>query len=59
MSTFNLIRNSKVFFTTNVDSLGNVLATGANAVNTHEIQVLDGFTFSQNTNSDTVTITEI
>jgi hypothetical protein len=54
----NLVRNSKVFFTTNVDSLGNVLATGATAVNTHEIQVLDGFTFSQNTNSDTVTIME-
>jgi hypothetical protein len=54
----NLVRNSKVFFTTNVDSLGKVLATGANATNTHEIQVLDGFTFSQNTNSDTVTIME-
>ena len=54
----NLVRNSKVFFTTNVDSLGNVLATGFTAANTHEIQVLDGFTFSQNTNSDTVTIME-
>lgn len=54
----NLVRNSKVFFTTNVDALGNVLATGFDATNTHEIQVLDGFTFSQNTNSDTVTIME-
>ena len=54
----NLVRNSKVFFTTNVDSLGKVLATGFDATNTHEIQVLDGFTFSQNTNSDTVTIME-
>ena len=54
----NLVRNSKVFFTTNVDSLGKVLATGFDATNTHEIQVLDGFTFSQNTNSDTVTISE-
>jgi hypothetical protein len=54
----NLVRNSKVFFTTNVDSLGKVLASGFDATNTHEIQVLDGFTFSQNTNSDTVTISE-
>lgn len=54
----NLVRNSKVFFTTNVDSLGNVLASGFDATNTQEIQVLDGFTFSQNTNSDTVTISE-
>jgi len=54
----NLVRNSKVFFTTNVDSLGKVLATGADATNTQEIQVLDGFTFSQNTNSDTITIME-
>jgi hypothetical protein len=54
----NLVRNSKVFFTTNVDSLGKVLASGFDAVNTHEIQVLDGFTFSQKTNSDTVTIME-
>lgn len=54
----NLVRNSKVFFTTNVDSLGKVGTTGFTNTNTHEIQVLDGFTFSQNTNSDTVTISE-
>jgi hypothetical protein len=54
----NLVRNSKVFFTTNVDSLGKVLSTGFTATNTQEIQVLDGFTFSQNTNSETVTIME-
>lgn len=54
----NLVRNSKVFFTTNVDTLGKVLATGFDATNTQEIQVLDGFTFSQNTNSDTVTVSE-
>lgn len=54
----NLVRNSKVFFTTNVDSLGVVAATGFTTTNTHEIQVLDGFTFSQNTNNETVTIME-
>ncbi len=55
----NLVRNSRVFFTTNVNSTDGIIAsTGANDTNTFELQVLDGFTFSQNTNSDTVTISE-
>jgi hypothetical protein len=55
----NLVRNSRVFFTTNVDATTGVIAsTGATATNTFEIQVLDGFTFSQNTNADVVTISE-
>lgn len=55
----NLVRNSRVFFTTNVDATTGVInATGATTSNTFEIQVLDGFTFSQNTNADTVTISE-
>ena len=55
----NLVRNSRVFFTSNVDSsTGVVGTTGFTATNTYEIQVLDGFTFSQNTNADTVTISE-
>lgn len=62
----NLIRNSRVFFTTNVDSQGRVRA-GAykdsntypfTATNTWEIQVLEGLTFSQNTTVDTVTLNE-
>jgi acyl-coenzyme A thioesterase PaaI-like protein len=60
--SFNLIRNSRVFFTTNVGSsgsnLGVVAATGFTAANTREIQVLDGFGFSQNTTSETVTLNE-
>lgn len=57
--SFNLIRNSRVFFTTNVDSgTGAVLATGFSATNTFEIQVQDGFSFSQNTTSETVTLSE-
>lgn len=56
---FNLVRNSRVFFTTNVDSVtGNVLGTGFLTTNTQEIQVLDGFTFSQNTNAETITLSE-
>jgi len=57
----NLVRNSKVLFTTNLDTAQNgykVLTTGFTATNTFEIQVLDGFTFSQNTNNETVSIME-
>jgi len=60
----NLVRNSRVYFTTNVDSVGVIggstgtAASGYTTSNTQELQVLDGFTFSQNTNSDTVTISE-
>lgn len=50
----NLVRNSKVFFTTNLDTDDKVKATGATSTNTYEIQVLDGFTFSQNTNNEMV-----
>jgi len=61
----NLIRNSRVFFTTNVDSNGRVrigsLKNGAFPMTTSncwEIQVLEGLTFSQNTTQDTVTLNE-
>lgn len=55
---FNLIRNSRVFFTTNVNAVGIVQTTGFTATNTFEIQVQDGFSFSQNTSSETVTLNE-
>ena len=61
----NLIRNSRVFFTTNVDGNGRVrigsLKNGAFPMTTSncwEIQVLEGLTFSQNTTQDTVTLNE-
>jgi len=58
----NLIRNSRVFFTTNVDSTTGVINAPTTAAftasNTFEIQVLDGFSFSQNTNTETVTLNE-
>lgn len=54
----NLIRNSRVFFTTNVDASGVVAATGFTALNTVEIQVQDGFSFSQNTTTESVTLSE-
>jgi hypothetical protein len=58
-SSFNLIRNSKVFFTTNVDSQGTFLqGTACTAANSYQLTVLDGFSFSQGTNSDSVSISE-
>lgn len=58
----NLVRNSKVFFTTNVDSVTGVIkastTTAYSNTNTFELQVLDGFTFSQSANADTVTLSE-
>lgn len=58
-ATFNLVRNSRVFYTTNVDpSTGVVAASGFTTGNTFELQVLDGFTFGQTSNADTITISE-
>lgn len=58
----NLVRNSKVFFTTNVNTTTGVINASSTqafaATNTFELQVLDGFTFSQNLNNETITITE-
>lgn len=60
MATFNLIRNSKVFFTTNVDPNTGVFLHGTpcTAANSYQVTVLDGFSFSQTTNSDAVSISE-
>jgi len=56
---YNLARNSRVFVTTNLNaSTGAVLTTGLTALNTWEIQILDGFTFSQGTNQATISINE-
>jgi hypothetical protein len=55
----NLIRNARMFFTTNVNATTGVVATtGFDATNTREIQVLDGLSFSQATGSETVTVNE-
>ena len=65
MAAVNLIRNSRVFFTTNIDSFGRVkigaqadAAAPMTASNCFEIQVLEGMSFSQNTTVDTVTLNE-
>ena len=55
----NLVRNSRVFFTTDVNSTTGVVdIAGLESGKTFEIQVLDGFTFSQNTNQETITLNE-
>jgi hypothetical protein len=54
----NLIRNSKVYFTTSLNSDGSVNFAACDATNTHELQVLDGMSFAQNTTTDTITLNE-
>jgi len=58
----NLVRNSKVFFTTNVNTTTGVInpstTTAFSSANTTELQVLDGFTFSQNLSNETITLME-
>jgi hypothetical protein len=55
----NLSRNSKVFYTTNVNSSTGVINSGGfYDKNTFELQVLDGFSVTQNTNNETVTVNE-
>ena len=62
--SYNLIRNARVFFTTNVNATTGIVLTGTGAeqdhtaVLTREIQVLDGMSFSQNTTTETVTLNE-
>lgn len=56
--SFNLIRNSRVFFTTLDPVTGIVPSTGFDDTNTFEIQVLDGFSFSQASTTETVTLNE-
>ena len=65
MATFNLVRNSRLVFTTNVNANGivGVQADGTTPVaftkdNAQEVQVLDGFSFNQDSNADTIRIDE-
>lgn len=62
-ASFNLVRNSRVFFSGNVDPVSGYLQTGATITNTGstatvELTVLDGFSFSQNTQQTTIQISE-
>ena len=56
---YNLSRNSRVFVTTNLNTTTKaVLTTGLSTENTWEIQVMDGFQFSQNPSATPITINE-
>ena len=57
----NLSRNTKVYFTTNVNASTGVITdanSGFTTSNTFEIQVQDGYSFSQGTNQTTIQIAE-
>lgn len=61
MPGFKLVRNSRVFFTTNVDAnTGVIPSSGATIANTNtfELQVLDGFSFSQGSQQATIQVSE-
>lgn len=58
MPGFNLVRNARVFFTTNLDSSRRVNTTGFTADNTKELQVLNGFSYSQGTATEAITVEE-
>jgi hypothetical protein len=63
-ATFNLVRNSRVWFTGNVDAVtGKLPTSGATITNsgstaTVELTVLDGFSFSQSTQQSTIQLNE-
>lgn len=60
--SFNLVRNSRLFFTTNVNAATGVVArhggTAFSSADTFEIKVLDGFSFTQSTQQTTIQIAE-
>lgn len=61
MASFNLVRNTRVFFTTNVDATTGVIPSSGATItptNTFELQVLDGFSFTQGTQQATIQISE-
>lgn len=61
MPGFKLVRNSRVFFTSNVDGTTGAIPTSGATIsntNTFEIQVLDGFSFSQGTQQATIQVSE-
>jgi hypothetical protein len=61
MANFNLVRNTRVFFTTNVDAVTGVIPnTGASISNTNtfELQVLAGFSFKQGTQTANIQLKE-
>lgn len=58
-SVYNLKRNSRVFFTTNVNTSTGVINTSSHTnTTTYELSVLDGFSFTQTTTAQAITLNE-
>jgi hypothetical protein len=58
-SSFNLLRNSRVFFTTDVAAGTGIVNQGTlTAPGTQELTILDNFSFSQGVNNDVITVSE-
>lgn len=57
----NLVRNSKVYLSTNVNTIDGTFTDAVASIGTSnlfEIQVLDGYSFSQNTETQQITVNE-
>ena len=54
----NLLRNSRLLATTNVDSFGAIRSTGCDAINTQELSILSNLTLSQAVTSEVVSLSE-
>lgn len=57
MPGYNLVRNAKAFFTTKLTN-GAVDTTAHTAATTFELQITSGFTFSQGTETQVITVSE-
>lgn len=57
MAGFNLVRNAKVLYTSKLTN-GIVDLTAHTAATTQELQVMNGFSFSQNTETQNITVSE-
>lgn len=61
MPAYNLVRNARVFFTTNVNANTGAIPTSGSTIsntNTFELLVLNGFSFTQTTQQQTISLNE-
>lgn len=61
MAAYNLVRNARVFFTTNVDPVTGIIPSSGATIsntNTFELFVMNGFSFKQSTQQATISLNE-
>lgn len=58
MPGYNLVRNTKALFTTNLSAVNAINLTGHLATTTYELQLMNGFSFSQNAETQAITVSE-